>query len=128
MQERPRKTNRPVWSNPNRQFCYVLTLMPICFGLVAWLGFAHSSQGAIVAAVVGFLVVVFLAVPWLLYRLLTGDRERQDEVGLLGWLHGHFDIATGRVETKEFAIQVLIAPATAVLGLSAMAVVLAQAG
>jgi hypothetical protein len=125
--ERPQSTNRPTWRDPSRRFCYLLSLMPIGFGVVAWLGFAHSLQGALMAVVVFFLTAIVVAVPWLLYRLLTGDQERQDEGGLRDWLQGYFDIATGRVEAKEFAIQVLIAPMAAVIGLAAIAVVLALA-
>jgi hypothetical protein len=127
MEERSQRTNRPIWSYPSRRFCYLLSLMPIGFGLVAWLGFAHSLEGASMVVVVLFLTAISVAVPWLLYRLLAGDQKREDEGGLRDWLQGYFDIATDRVEAREFAIQVLIAPMTAVLGLAAIAVVLALA-
>ncbi|HYZ25830.1 MAG TPA: hypothetical protein VE597_02890 [Geminicoccaceae bacterium] len=127
MEERSRRTNRPAWSGPGRQFCYVLSLTPVGLGLAS-LGFAGSLQGAAMFAVVWFLIVIVVAVPWLLYGLLTGDWKRHDEVGLSGWLHGYIDITSGRVEAKEFAVQVLVAPVAAVLGLAAMAAVLALAG
>jgi hypothetical protein len=125
MEERPRRTNRPIWSYPSRQFCYGLSLIPIGFGLVTWLGYAHSSYGALIAVVVSFLTAVVVAVPWALYRLLSGDQKHRDEAGLIGWLEGYLEIATGRLRAKEFALQALIAPTAALLGLAAIAVVLA---
>jgi hypothetical protein len=70
-----------------------------------------------------FLVVVVVALPWLLSKLLSRGQERQEDVGLLSWLKGYMDIATGRLESRQFAIQVLIAPAAAVIGLVLIAVV-----
>jgi hypothetical protein len=123
MHETPQRTNRTVWSDPCRRFFLLLALMPIWLGLTAWLGFTDSADASFVALVVGFLVAIFVAVPWLLYKLLTRDQERAEDVGLLAWLEGHIDTATGRLETREFAVQALTALAAAALGLSALAVV-----
>jgi hypothetical protein len=128
MQDLPRRTNRSVWSDPISHFFFLVSLTPIGFGLVDWLGFTGSAEGTSVAVVLSFLVVIFVAVPWLLHKLVTDGEERQDDRGLLDWLQGHLDIATGRLEAKEFAVQVLIAPVAAVIGLGAMAVVLTLAG
>ena len=97
MAERPQRPNRPIWSYPSRQFWYGLSLMPIGVGLITWLGFARTSQGALIAVVVSLLTAVVVAVPWLLYRLLTGDRKHRDETALRGWLQGYLEIATGRL-------------------------------
>jgi hypothetical protein len=123
MHEMPRRTNRAVWSDPCRRFFLLLTLLPISFGAAGWLGFNFSRPGLFVAVVLWFLVVVVVALPWLLSKLLTRGQERQEDVGLLGWLKGYMDIATGRMEARQFAIQVLIAPAAAVIGLILIAVV-----
>jgi hypothetical protein len=123
MHETPRRTNRAVWSDPCRRFFLLLALMPIWLGLAGWVGFTDSADASFVALVVGFLVAIVVAVPWLLYKLLTRDQEQSAEVGLLAWLEGQIDTATGRLETREFAVQALTALAAAALGLTALAVV-----
>jgi hypothetical protein len=124
MRETPRRTNRTVWSNPCRRFFLLLSLMPIWLGLAGWLGFTDSPDASFVSVVVGFLVAIFVAVPWLLYKRLTRDQEPTEEVGLLVWLEGQVETATGRLEAREFAIQALTALAAAALGMSLLAVVL----
>jgi hypothetical protein len=124
MHERPRSTNRTVWPDPCPRFFLLLSLMPIWLGLAGWLAFTDSPDASFVAVVVGFLVVIFLGVPWLLYKLLTRDQEPATEVGLRAWLEGQIDTATGRLEAREFAIQALTALAAAALGMSALGVVL----
>ena len=123
MHEMPRRTNRAVWSDPCRRFFVLLALMPVWLGLTAWLGFTASPDASFVAVVVGFLVAIFVGVPWLLYKLLTQGQQPAEPVGLLAWLEGHIDTATGRLETREFAILALTALAAAALGLTALAVV-----
>jgi hypothetical protein len=123
MHETPQRTNRTVWSDPCRRFFLVLSLMPVWLGLAGWLGFTDSPDAAFVAVVVAFLVAIFLAVPWLLYKLLTRDQPAQD-VRLRTWLEGYVDTATGRLEAREFAVQALTALAAAALGLTALGVVL----
>jgi hypothetical protein len=81
MHEMPRRTNRALWSNPCRRFFLLLALMPIWLGLAGWLGFTDSADAWFVAVVVGFLVVIVVALPWLLYRLLTRDQEPEQESG-----------------------------------------------
>jgi hypothetical protein len=124
MHETPRRTNRSVWSDPCHKFYLLLALMPIWLGLAGWLGFTFAPDASFVAIVVAFLVVIFLAVPWLLYRLLVRDQEPAEKVGLLAWLEGHIDTATGRLEAREFAIQAPTALAAAAFGLTALGVVL----
>jgi len=123
MHETPRKTNRTVWSNPSRQFFLLLALAPIWIGLAGWLGFTSHWDALFVSVVIAFLIVIFVGLPWLLYKILTRDQEQQEDAGLLAWLEGYVDTATGRLEAREFAIQALTALAAAALGLTALGVV-----
>ncbi|MGH6944516.1 MAG: hypothetical protein ACREH6_09890 [Geminicoccaceae bacterium] len=128
MHEPLRRTSSSVWSNPSRKFFLLLTLFPIGFGVAGVLGFTDTAQGAFVALVSCFFVIVFVAIPWLLSRLLTRDdrqkpAEDQEGVGPLGWLQGRLDTATERLEARQFAIQVLIVPVAAVVGMIAIGAV-----
>jgi hypothetical protein len=123
MRETPRRTNRTVWPNPPRQFFLLLALAPIWIGLAGWLGFTSHWDALFVSVVIGFLVVIIVGVLCLLYKLLTRDQEQPEDAGLLGWLEGYVDTATGRLEAREFAIQALTALAAAALGLTALGVV-----
>jgi hypothetical protein len=125
MHETPRRTNRAVWSDPCRQFFQLLGLSAIWFVVAGAVGFTWSRHGVIVTGVLWFLAAVFVLLPWLLAKLLNRGQEHQEHVGPRNWLRGYLEIATGRLEAREFAIQALIAPVGAALGLSLLAVVLA---
>jgi hypothetical protein len=123
MREMPQRTNRPLWSDPCRRFFLLLALMPIWIGVAGFVGFTDSVHARFVAVVMAFLITIVVTLPWLLYRLLTRDREPEQDVGLLAWLEGYIDTATGRLEAREFAIQALTALAAAALGLTALGIV-----
>jgi hypothetical protein len=123
MHEMPRRTNRALWPNPGRRFFLLLALMPIWLGLAGWLGFTDSADAWFVAVVVGFLVVIVVALLWVLHRLLMRDQEPEQDARLLAWLEGHIDIATGRLEGREFTTQALTALAAAALGLTALGII-----
>jgi hypothetical protein len=86
-----------------------------------WILFSHSYYGILLFGVVTFLVLIFLAVPWLLPRL---GRRRDDTPGptFREWADSDFDTASGPVDAREAAVLILLVPLSIAVGMTAFGV------
>lgn len=93
-----------------------------------WILFNHSYYGVLLFGVVTLLVAVFVAVPWLLFRL--GRRDDASEQTFREWMDSDFDTASGPVDAREAAVLILIVPLSIAVGMTAFGVlaVLSSAG
>ena len=93
-----------------------------------WILFNHSYYGVLLFGVVTLLVAVFVAVPWLLFRL--GRRDDASEQTFREWMDSDFDTASGPVDAREAAVLILLVPLSIAVGMTAFGVlaVLSSAG
>ena len=93
-----------------------------------WILFNHSYYGVLLFGVVTLLVAVFVAVPWLLFRL--GRRDDASEQSFRDWMDSDFDTASGPVDAREAAVLILLVPLSIAVGMTAFGVlaVLSSAG
>jgi uncharacterized membrane protein YhiD involved in acid resistance len=85
-----------------------------------WILFNHSYYGVLLFGVVTLLVVVFVAVPWLLFRL--GRRDDTSGPSFREWMDSDFDTASGPVNAREAAVLILLVPLSIALGMTAFGV------
>ena len=85
-----------------------------------WILFNHSYYGVLRFGVVTLLVAVFVAVPWLLFRL--GRRDDASEPSFREWMDSDFDTASGPVDAREAAVLILLVPLSIALGMTAFGV------
>ena len=82
-----------------------------------WILFNHSYYGVLLFGVVTLLVAVFIAVPWLLFRL--GRRDDASEQSFREWMDSDFETASGPVDAREAAVLILLVPLSIALGMTA---------
>jgi hypothetical protein len=85
-----------------------------------WILFNHSYYGVLIFGVVTLLVMVFVAIPWLLFHL--GRRDDTSEPSFREWMDSDFDTASGPVDAREAAVLILVVPLSIALGMTAFGV------
>jgi len=85
-----------------------------------WILFSRSYYGVLVFGVVTFLVGIFVALPWLLFRF---DRdEPAPGLRFRHWLEGDFETANGPIDAREAAALILLVPLSIAIGMTAFGV------
>jgi hypothetical protein len=86
-----------------------------------WVLFSRSYYGVLLFGVVTFLVGIFVALPWLLFRF---DRKSADPSApsFRSWLDGDFETASGPMDAREAAVLILLVPLSIAVGMTAFGV------
>jgi hypothetical protein len=86
-----------------------------------WVLFSRSYYGVLLFGVVTFLVGLFVALPWVLFRF---GRKSVDpaETSFRNWLDGDFETASGPVDAREAAVLILLVPLSIAVGMTAFGV------
>lgn len=110
---------RPVWSHVHP------VVRNLALGVIAWtvgavwILFSHSYYGPLLFGVVTGVVITFVLLPTILFRIGRPSNEPQPPT-FAEWSHGEFDTATGPIEARDAAILILIVPIAMAVGLTCL--------
>jgi hypothetical protein len=82
-----------------------------------WILFAQSHGAVLVFGIVSFLMIVFVALPWLLFRLGRNGAPRPDS--FRDWMDSDFETESGPIDAREAAVLILLVPLSIALGMTA---------
>ena len=113
--------NRPLWEHVHPAVCRIaLGLIAWTIGAV-WVLFSHSYYGPLLYGVVTLLVLVFVLLPMILFRM--GHQSTTRMSSFQEWMHGRFDTASGPIEAREAAIMILLIPTAVAVGMTALGLI-----
>jgi FtsH-binding integral membrane protein len=96
----------------------------IALGLIAWtvgavwVLFSHSYYGPLLYGVVTLLVLVFVLLPMILFRM--APQSTGDAASFHDWMNGRFDTASGPIEGREAAVMILLIPMAVAVGMTVL--------
>jgi hypothetical protein len=115
-------SNRPQWLYVHPSITDV-ALMAVAWTVgVVWILFSHGYYAPLMFGVVTLLAVIFVVLPFILFRLgRKGDAPPPP--AFLEWADGQLDTATGPIDGREAAIMILLIPIALAVGMTALGLV-----